>query len=98
MVSPTYGYLAAGTGDSSPYRPRIAVNCKLIRASDAKLLMEDKVLYNPLGTVSKVVSLSPDPNYSFTDFDALTASPDKATEGLKVAFGQTADAIATLLQ
>ena len=38
-----YGYVAAGIGDNTPYRPFLMLQCKLIRASDKTVLMQDKI-------------------------------------------------------
>jgi hypothetical protein len=97
VISLSYGYMAAGPRSSAPYRPMIVVRCQLVRASDAAVLMQDTVIYNPLGKPEKVITLAPDPAYAFVDFDAITSKPKVATDGLLIAFAQTADAVGTLL-
>jgi hypothetical protein len=92
-----YGYMAAGIGKSTPYRPFAYVNCRLVRASDQQVLMQDLVFYNPVNGTSKIVTVTADPTYTFTDFDALHADPKKARDGMDDAFRQTAEAIANLL-
>jgi hypothetical protein len=93
-----YGYVAAGIGDSTPYRPFLTARCRLVRASDGAVLMEDTIAYNPIGPVEKAVTLSPDPNFSFKDFDTLTADPGVAVKGLNTALTASANSIGTLVQ
>jgi len=94
----SYGYVAAGIGDSTPYRPFLTASCRLVRASDSAVLMEDTIAYNPVGPVQKAVTLSPDPNFSFKDFDTLTADPGVAVQGLNTALTASANSIGTLVQ
>ena len=98
----SYGYVAAGIAESNPYRPFVHAKCRLVRASDGAVLMEDTVMYNPVTragiTVEKAVTISPDPNYAYPDFDALTGSPDTAVKGIGVSLKSTADSIGTLVQ
>ncbi len=85
-----YGYVAAGIGSSTPYRPEMALRVRLVRAKDASVLMQDMVIYNPIGSPSKIVTIAPDPKYEFTDFDALMGSPDRAVEGVRTAIEESA--------
>ncbi len=101
LVVPTYGYIAAGIGGSTPYRPRFAVQVRLVRARDSSVLMQDTILYNaynPGGAETKAVSLSPDPAYEYQTFDALEDSPEMAVKGLQDAVHQSADAVGNLLR
>jgi hypothetical protein len=92
-----YGYVAAGIGSEQPYRPFVWVNCKLVRASDSSVLMEDAVMYNPIGD-GKWVTISPDPAYAFPDFDNLTAHPDQAAAGVNTSLQKTAGQIGMLMR
>jgi len=98
LVAPVYGYIANGVGDSAPYRPRFVVQARLVSAKDSSVLMQDRVLYNPLGPDNTAVTIPADPALQFKDFDALTASPQVAVKGLRVATEQSAQTIAKLLQ
>lgn len=95
-----YGYIAAGIGDSTPYRPALAMHVRLVRSSDSKVLMEDIIYFNPVGPAvpENIVTVPPNPAYTFQDFDALTADPAAMSNGLKDAINQTADATAKLLR
>jgi len=100
VVVTGYGYVAAGIGSSTPYRPIDGIKVRLVRASDSKVLMEDMVVFNPVGpaVASNIVTVPPNPDYTFQDFDALTADPAAMTKGLKDSIDQSADAVAKLLR
>jgi hypothetical protein len=100
VVVTGYGYVAAGIGSSTPYRPIDGIKVRLVRALDSKVLMEDTVVFNPVGpaVASNIVTVPPNPEYTFEDFDALTADPVAMTKGLKDAIDQSADAVAKLLR
>ncbi len=98
LVGNTYGFVAAGIADSTPYRPFAYMKCRLVRASDGATLMEDVIAYNPIGNPSRIVTIAPDPAYSFADFDALIADPDRAVKGLEAALHSSSDAVGTLVQ
>jgi hypothetical protein len=93
-----YGYVAAGIGDSTPYRPFLGARCRLVRASDGAVLMEDTIIYNPIGPTAKIVTIAPDPAYAFKDFDTLTGDPDNAVKGLNAALSASATSIGNLVQ
>ncbi len=93
-----YGYIAAGIGSSTPYRPSQILRVRLVHARDSAVLMEDTIWNNPIGTPADTVTISPDPNAVFQDFDALTADPAATTKGLAGSIDQTADTIAKLLR
>jgi hypothetical protein len=97
LVVGAYGYLAAGIQSTAPYRPVFYVAARLVRAGDKTVLMRDAVVYNPLNPNGSLVTISPDPAYSFVDFDTLMADPPKTVAGLDGAATQSAVAIATLL-
>jgi hypothetical protein len=92
-----YGYVAAGMGDETPYRPLVSLGCKLVRVGSGSVLMRDTIVYNPVNPADNLITISPDPAYSFADFDALMADPTKATAGLDGALKQSAQAVGKLL-
>jgi hypothetical protein len=98
FIGTGYGYVAAGIGSSTPYRPFIYLNCRLVRASDSSVLMQDTILYDPINAGTKIVTISPDPAYTFTDFDAMEADPKNAVAGVDKSFNTTADTLAGLLK
>ncbi len=98
LVSLGYGYIAAGIGSSTPYRPALVVRARLVAAKDSSVLMQDLIVYNPINKVAKAVTIAPDPAYEFVDFDTLVGDPATATKGLQTAVDQSAQAIATLLK
>jgi hypothetical protein len=101
LVVTAYGYIAAGIGPSTPYRPYIAVRARLANAADGAVLMQDVLIYNAVGPAAaqqQVVTLAPDPAHRFDKFDDLMADPDVALKGVQVAAEQLAQAIAALLR
>lgn len=101
LVVPRYGYIAAGIG-STPYRPLFVVKGRLVRASDASVLMQDTVVYNPIGPTADngkgVVTLAPNPSDQFTDFGALERDPEAAARGMQSAIQEAAQTIGQLLK
>jgi hypothetical protein len=69
LVTTFYGYVAAGIGDSTPYRPSMNIKVQLVSAKNASVLMQDAVAYNPINTPKDTVTIAPDPDYVFLDFD-----------------------------
>jgi hypothetical protein len=98
VVVMDYGYVAAGIGSGSPYRPETQMKIKLVRAKDGTVLMQDNIAYNPVNKQDRWVTLSADPKHAFQNFDALEANPQLAVEGLSTAIAQSTGAVGTLLQ
>lgn len=98
LVVTGYGYIAAGVGNSTPYRPICQVRARLVSAKDSSVLMQDLVTYNPYGGTDKMVTIAPDPAVQYTTFDQLVADPNGAVKGLQSATEQTADTVGRLLQ
>lgn len=92
-----WGYIAAGIGSSNPYRPYVALKCRLVRAGTGEVLMQDIVIYNPVGEAKNTISLSPDPAYAYPDFDSMEASPAKVVAGMDQSLHLTADTVAGLI-
>jgi hypothetical protein len=92
-----YGYVAAGIGDAHPYRPVLGLYCRLVRAADGTVLMQDTVAYNPVNPRGNIITISPDPTYTFVDFDSLASSPQQSEAGLEDAVARSAQSVAKLL-
>jgi hypothetical protein len=102
LVVTNYGYVSAGIGSSTPYRPLFLMQVRLVNAKTSSVLMQDSILYNPVGPAvgngQKAVTISPAPMYEFPDFDRLEATPQTAVEGLRDAAYQSADSVGNLLK
>ncbi len=99
VIVGAYGYGAAGITSNAPYRPIIYTKNRLVDSNGTTVLMRDNVLYNPIGTPrGEAITVSPEPEYSFSDFDDVEASPERTTQGLQRAFAKTASTIGVLLQ
>lgn len=92
-----YGYQLIGGGTT--WRPYVSA---VVRMTDPKdpthILLDNRVVYNPVATPDVVVNLPVDEIYSFESMEALEADPVKAAEGLKRAIEATALAVAQLLK
>jgi hypothetical protein len=93
-----FGYMAASTGSTQPYRPFVWLNVKLVRAGDNAVLMQDTIVYSIINASSKWITISPDPAYQFADFDTLTVNADQAVGGENTALQQTANQIGMLVR
>lgn len=102
LVTPRYGYLAAGISDSTPYRPIFAVKARLVRARDSSVLMQDTVVYNPVtpnaSPVKGVITVAPNPALQFVNFGSLESNPELAARGLRSAMDECAQTVAQLLK
>jgi hypothetical protein len=98
LVALSYGYVAAGIGSSTPYRPQFAVRARLVSAKDSSVLVQDRVIYNPIGTPGKTVTIAPEPAHQFRNFNTLVADPAKAVVGLKTATERSAETLSALLR
>ena len=104
VVVENYGYMAAGIGGGNPYRPFLILRCRLVRASDSAVLMQDRIAVNALNQggggwgAPKLVTISPDPAFSFSGMDELKASPKQVVDGAKSSFQQSTGAIGKLLK
>lgn len=94
----SYGYVAAGMGGSTPYRPFVTSGARLVQRKGGLVLMRDVVAYNPINAGDKLVSIAPDPQYVFADSDALNEDPAKAAQGIRQSLQATTQSIATLLK
>jgi hypothetical protein len=102
IVVSNYGYISAGIGNSTPYRPHFFLQVRLVQAKTSQVLMQDVVFYNPVGPFAagnqKMVTIAPASSYNFVDFDRLEADPHLAVEGLRDAVYQSADMVGSLMR
>jgi hypothetical protein len=96
LYSERVGYTAAGLG--TPYRPTVYLNVRLVRASDHRVLYQDRIAYNAFGDGDGAITLSAGRDYEFRGIDHLLADPDHAFEGLQVAMRATGEALALQLR
>lgn len=96
LYSDLIGYTAAG--GATPYRPTVHLNVRLVRASDHKVLYQDRIAYNAFGDGDGAITLTPAAGYEFAGFEQLIANPIKALEGLRMAMRATGQALARQLK
>ncbi len=90
------GYIAAGGG--TPYRPTVYLNVRLVRATDHKVLYQDRIAYNAFGDGDGAITLTAAKGYEYWKFDDLVADPARAIEGLQMAMRATGDELARQLR
>jgi hypothetical protein len=79
-----YGYQLIGGGTT--WRPFVAASVRVTDPKDpTRVLLDNRIAYNPVATPEVIVNLPADEIYSFEKMDALEADPVKAAEGLNVA-------------
>lgn len=89
------GYAAAGSRDSSPYRPTVIISARLLSADGKRVLFEDMIAYNNVfSNVGNPITIEPDNHYLYPEFNALQNAGSEATWGLKAAFRATAEELA----
>ena len=87
----SYGFFAFSDSDSSPYRPGLSLDVRLVGA-DGSVLMQDKILNTGIDAlVGKGPAAAVPP--SFTTFSDVTANPELAVSALRLAFDYAADAV-----
>jgi hypothetical protein len=96
LYSDLIGYTAAG--GATPYRPTVHLNVRLVRASDHKVLYQDRIAYNAFGDGDGAITLTPAAGYEFAGFEQLIANPIKALDGLRQAMRATGQALARQLR
>lgn len=96
LYSDLIGYTAAGGG--TPYRPTVFLTVRLVRATDHKVLYQDRIAYNAFGDGGGAITLDPVRGYEFAEFAQLMAQPAKAQEGLRIAMRAAGDEVARQLR
>lgn len=90
-----YGYSNPG---STSWRPTIYADVRLVSAENGEILMENRIAYNPLGEEQGIITIPPDPNYSFENRDEMADNPELLAEGLDVALRELAKTVVRLMQ
>jgi hypothetical protein len=95
IVITNYGYIASGPGQ--PWRPTAEAMVRLVRASDHVTLMQNQISYNSVFVRRGVITLTPNPDYSFQNREAMLADPTRLAAGITDALDQVADTAVHLL-
>jgi len=74
------------------------IKVQLVSAKDSSVLLQDTIMYNPLGNPDNVVTIPPAPDYAFADVEDMQKRPAYAVEGLKDALARSAQSIGSLLK
>lgn len=89
------GYAAAGSG--TEYRPTLMLSARLVD-QPGNVLFADQVFYNPLGATGDAITLDPDPQYTFAEFDQIGQEPDRAVAGINAAIDSVLTELARSLE
>jgi hypothetical protein len=91
------GFVAAGAGSSSPYRPTVSVAARLLSKTGKENYFTDYVCYNNVFNNAKAISINPDDRYTYPKFKDLETSGHSSVEGMKLALDSVAAKIAEQL-
>lgn len=91
-----YGYRSSGAGQ--PFRPMVMAKVKLVSVANGSTLMENQIVYNPLNVGQGIITIPPNPEYSFENRSALLADSTRLAAGIEDALNQVADTAAQLLR
>ena len=96
VVATSYGYTSAGHGQ--PWRPTADVMVRLVSVPGHKTLLENRIAYNVMNAPRGVITLSPDPNFTFNNREEMKADPARLADGLRAALRQVATTAAGLMR
>jgi copper chaperone CopZ len=92
-----YGYQLVG--GATQWRPFVSISVKMTDLVDpTKVLLENRVVYNPVATPDVIINIPPDAQYAFNKIEDIEADPAKAAKGLETALVASAQAVAQLLK
>ncbi|WP_394692483.1 hypothetical protein [Hyphobacterium sp.] len=95
VVLQQYGLLSSGTG--KPFRPHAAVEGRMVNRADQAVIMENSIIYAPLGSPEGRILLSPPPDASFRNREEILEDPVSLVESIQMALDETAATFARLL-
>ncbi len=96
LVATHYGYVSAGHGQ--PWRPMADVQVRLVSTDGKKVLLENRIAYNVMNAPNGVITIAPDPQFTFNNREEMKNNPDRLANGLRSAFKQVASTAAGLLR
>ena len=90
-----YGYANPG---GTTWRPTVYADVRMIDALSGKVLLENRIAYNPIGVEEGIITLSPNPAYAFDSRDQMAEDPALLAEGLDVALREVARTAVRLMR
>lgn len=96
VVLLNYGYVSAGSGQ--PWRPTVLADVQMVDASGKKTLLKNRIAYNGVNPQQGIITLYPDPQYTFGGREEMITNPEKLAEGLRVALKAVATESVKLIQ
>jgi hypothetical protein len=96
LVATHYGYTSAGHGQ--PWRPTANVMVRLVSVPDNRTLMENRIAYNVMNSPRGVITLSPNPDFTFNNREEMRTDPERLANGIRAAFREIATTAAGLIR
>jgi hypothetical protein len=97
VTVPNYGYQLVG--GNTQWRPFVAMAVRVTDPRDpTRILMDNRVIYNPVGPAEAIVNIAPNPDCAFDSIELLQADAPKAARCLREAIVASANAAAGLLR
>jgi hypothetical protein len=96
LVAANYGYTSAGHGQ--PWRPTTDVMVRLVSATGNRTLMENRITYNVMNPPRGVITIAPNPEFTFNNREEMRANPEKLANGIRDALRQVATTAAGLMR
>jgi len=96
LVALHYGYTSAGHGQ--PWRPTADVMVRLVSVPDNRTLMENRIAYNVMTSPRGVITLSANPEYTFSNREEMRNNPERLAAGIRDALREVATTVAGLMR
>lgn len=90
-----HGYVNAG---NKLWRPTVAADVRLIDPLSGKVLMENRIVSNPIDAQEGVITIAPNPEYVFQNREDMITQPERLAAGIDDALRRVADTAIALMQ
>ena len=95
IVVVSYGYMQAG---GNAWRPAAAADVRLVDRATGKTIMENRIYNNIVGATAGVITISPNPEYTFQNREDMTTNPERLADGIDDALRAIVDGAVGLLR
>ena len=95
FVVSQFGYLQSG---GNAWRPAVLADVRLVDAASKATLMENRIALNIVDAPAGVITLPPNPDYSFANRDDMLANAERLAEGIDDALASVVTAAVGLLR
>lgn len=91
----SFGYVNAG---NQLWRPVVTADARMVDALNGKTIMENRIVYNGVNTQAGVVTIAPNPAYTFQNREDMVANPERLAAGIDDALKQVAETAVRLMK